>query len=147
MKSFKPSEKSLRRRPNLKAAFRRYIFLPAIGIFVRNIPEYFPIKLIKEGYQIFISEITILELSAKGSKYVIAGTPTPREDIKRHEAIVHDDQVAKVSIHGSSILLTSFKLRKVFEWPYRSSILSSAINRCDALVTEDEEMKDLKKIT
>jgi len=60
-------------------------------------------------------------------------------------AIVHDDRIVKVPIHDSSILLTSFKLRKVLNDYIDCLILSSAINRCDASITEDEKYKELKR--
>jgi hypothetical protein len=48
-------------------------------------------------------------------------------------------------IHDSNLLLTSFKLRSILNDFIDCLILSSAINQCDALITEDSGIQNLKK--
>jgi PIN domain nuclease of toxin-antitoxin system len=43
--------------------------LPIIGISVKNLPKDTPTKLMSKKHQTFISDITIFEISAKGTKY------------------------------------------------------------------------------
>jgi PIN domain nuclease of toxin-antitoxin system len=57
-------------------------FLPIIGISVENLPKDAPTKLMSKKHQIFISDITIFELLAKGAKYAASGL-IPTERISR----------------------------------------------------------------
>ena len=47
--------------------------LPALGISVKGLPRDVPIKLAKAGHQIYISDITVFELSAKAAKQIATG--------------------------------------------------------------------------
>jgi hypothetical protein len=119
--------------------------LPAIGISIKELPRDAPIKLVAKGHQISISDISIFELSAKGAKYIANGTLTPERAMMGIRAIVYDDAIGHISIHDSDILLTSFKLRSVLDDFIGCLILSSAINQCDALITEDSGILNLNK--
>ena len=118
--------------------------LPAIGISVRNLPENALIKLIERKYRIFISDITIFELSAIGAKYIATERLTAERVSRGIKAIVHDDRITRVPIEDSSVLLTAFKLRKILDDFIDCLILSSAINQSDVLVTEDKRILDLE---
>ena len=119
--------------------------LPAIGISVKELPKDAPIKLVQKGHQISMSNISIFELSAKGAKHIVAGT-LPAERVARGiRAIVYDETIKTVSMHDSTLLLTAFKLRRMLSDFIDCLILSSAINRCDALITEDNDIQNLKK--
>lgn len=48
--------------------------LPAIGVSIKGLPKDVLIKLMQKGNQIFISNISVFELSAKGAKHVVKGT-------------------------------------------------------------------------
>ena len=117
--------------------------LPAIGVSVKRIPEDTAIKLIEEGHQISISEITIFELSAMGAKHITLGTLTPERVSRGIRAIVHDDRIEKIPIHDGSVLLTAFRLRRSLNDFVDCLILSSAINRSDLLSTEDRDIQNL----
>lgn len=119
--------------------------LPAIGISIKELPRDAPIRLVAKGHQISISDISIFELSAKGAKYITNGTLTPERVMMGIRAIVYDDAIDRISIHDSDILLTSFKLRRILADFIDCLILSSAINRCDALITEDGDILNLNK--
>lgn len=60
-------------------------------------------------------------------------------------AIVYDERITVVPMHDSSILLTAFKLRRMLSDFIDCLILSSAINYCDAVVTEDKDIQSLKR--
>ncbi|MDL1957647.1 MAG: PIN domain-containing protein [Candidatus Desulfofervidus auxilii] len=118
-------------------------FLPVIGISVKNILWNTIIELIKGGYQVLISEITFFELSAKGAKYIVAGTLTPERVSKGMRALLYDDRIEKIPIYDTSILLTAFKLRMILNDFIDCLILSSAINRAEVLVTEDKDILEI----
>lgn len=119
--------------------------LPAIGVSVEGIPRDAAVKLIEKEYQISISDITIFELSANGAKHIAAGVLTAERVSRGIRSIVYDERMAKVPIHDSSVLLIAFKLRNMLSAFIDCLILSSAINRNDALITEDEEIQKLRK--
>lgn len=119
--------------------------LPALGVSIKGLPGDASIKLIRRGHLLSISDITIFELSAKGVKYITTGALTPERVSRGIRAIIYDDSIEKIPIQGSSILLTAFKLRNTLSDFMDCLILSSAINRNDALVTEDEGIQNLSK--
>ena len=119
--------------------------LPAIGVSVEGLPRDAAVKLIEKEYQISISDITIFELSANGAKHIAAGVLTAERVSRGIRSIVYDERMAKVPIHDSSVLLIAFKLRNMLSAFIDCLILSSAINRNDALITEDEEIQKLRK--
>jgi len=55
----------------LKLLLDTTYLLPAIGILVKELPENAVIKLLEKGHEIYINEVTIFELAAKGAKHVI----------------------------------------------------------------------------
>jgi len=59
-------------------------------------------------------------------------------------AIIYDQTVETIPFYDSTILLTAFKLRNVLIDFIDCLILSLAVNRCSALVTEDDDLKHLK---
>jgi len=117
--------------------------LPAIGISVKGLPSDAPIKLTRKGHKIFISDISIFELSAKGAKHITAGTLSGERVTKGVRAIVYDETIETVPMHESTLLLTAFKLKGMLNDFIDCLILSSAINRCDLLITEDNDIKKL----
>jgi PIN domain nuclease of toxin-antitoxin system len=129
----------------LKLLLDTTYFLPAIGISIKELPNDAPIKLIAKGHQISISDISLFELSAKGAKHITDGTLTPERVTRGIKAIVYDDAIETIPIHGNNLLLTSFKLRRIVNDFIDCLILSSAINQCDTLITEDSDIQNLKK--
>ena len=117
--------------------------LPAIGVSIKDLLRDAPIELIREGYEISISDITIFELIAKGAKHITLGTLTAERVSRGIRAIVYDDGIERIPVHDSSVLLTAFKLRRMLNDFIDCLILSSAINRNDILVTEDGDIHDL----
>lgn len=120
-------------------------FLPAIGVSIRGFPKDAVIRLIKKEHQIFISNVSVFELSAKGAKYVATGTLSAERVTRGIRALVYDERITMVPMHDSSVLLTAFKLRRLLSGFIDCLILSSAINQNDAIVTEDEDIQKLEK--
>jgi PIN domain nuclease of toxin-antitoxin system len=129
----------------LKLLLDTTYFLPAIGISIRELPNDAPIKLIAKGHQISISDISIFELAAKGAKHITDGTLTPERVTRGIKAIIYDDTIEIISIHDNDLLLTSFRLKSILNDFIDCLILSLAINQCDAIITEDNDIQNLKK--
>jgi len=129
----------------LKLLLDTTYFLPAIGIIIKNLPKDAPIKLIQKGHKIFISNITIFELSAKGAKYVAAGKIPAERVAKGIRVMAYNETINSIGMHESTILLTAFKLRNIINDFIDCLILSSAINQCDALITEDNDIHIIKE--
>lgn len=119
--------------------------LPAIGVSIKGLPKDALIRLMQKGHQISVSNISVFELSAKGAKHVAAGTLSAERVTRGISAIVYDERITVVPMHDSSVLLMAFKLRRMLSDFIDCLILSSAINHCDAVVTEDKDIQELKK--
>jgi len=118
-------------------------FLPAIGISVKNLPKDVPLRLLRKEHNIYVSDISVFELAAKGAKYIASKRLSSERVAKGIRAIIYDDAVSIVQMHDSSILLTAFKLRGMLGDFIDCLILSSALNKCDSLITEDSDMLNL----
>ncbi len=118
--------------------------LPAIGVSVRKIPSDALVRLMREGHQVSISDISLFELSAKGAKLVATRKLAPERVARGIRAIIYNETVEIVPIYESTILLTAFRFRNILTDFIDCLILSSAVNRCSALVTEDDDLKHLK---
>lgn len=115
-------------------------FLPAIGISIKDIPQDAVIRLFESGYEVCISEITLFELSAKGAKYVVSRMLSPERVLRGLRAIIYDNRIDRVPIYDTTILSTAFKIRSLLNDFIDCLILSSAINKANALVTEDDDI-------
>lgn len=65
--------------------------------------------------------------------------------IKGIRAITHDEAVTKIPVYETVVLLEAFKCKRFLNDFVDCLILSSAINFCDALITEDAEIHNLTK--
>jgi PIN domain nuclease of toxin-antitoxin system len=129
----------------LKLLLDTTYLLPAIGISVKGLPKDAPIKLMLKTHKIFISDISIFELSANGAKHIAAGMLSAERVTRGIRAIIYDETITTSPIHDSTILLTAFKLRSMLSDFIDCLLLSSAMNQCDALITEDGDIQNLKK--
>jgi len=129
----------------LKLLLDTTYFLPIIGISVKNLPKDAPTKLMRKEHQNFISDITIFELAAKGAKYAASGLIPPERISKGIRALIYNETIKILPIHESTILHTAFKLRNILSDFIDCLILSSAINNCDALITEDNDIQNIKE--
>jgi len=119
--------------------------LPAVGISIKDFPKDALVRLMQKGHQISISDISIFELSANGAKHVFAGTLSAERVTRGIRAIIYDDRITVIPMHDSSVLLMAFKLRRLLNDFIDCLILSSAVNRCDAILTEDNDIQNLKR--
>jgi len=128
----------------LKILLDTTYLLPAIGITIKEQKKELPLTLIQNGHQLFISDITLFELSAKGAKHVNTGNLPPQRVTRGIKAIIYSEQLEIIPTYEPKVLSTSFKLKKTLKDFIDCLILSSAINHCDMLVTEDNDILNLK---
>ena len=119
--------------------------LPTIGIAIEGIPQITALNLIAEGHEIAISEITLFELSAKGAKYVCNGRLQPEQVTRGIRALLYDQSIEKIPNYKSKTLLSAFKLRSNHQDFIDCLILSTALDNCDALITEDSQIHQQKR--
>jgi len=94
-----------------------------------------------------MSQITIFELSAKGAKYIKESQLAPERVTRGISAIIYNDAIETIPMHGTTILQSSFKLRNMLIGFIDCLILSSAMNYSEVIITEDNEIQSLKKKT
>jgi predicted nucleic acid-binding protein len=121
--------------------------LPAIGVAIKGLPTDLPVRLMEQGHEISISDITLFELAAKGAKYVTGGELEAKRVSRGIKAIIYDEKILKVPNYDSSVLHTAFTLRRTLNDFIDCLILSSAVNKCDILLTEDDRIHDLAERT
>jgi len=103
----------------LKLLLDTMYFLPIIGISVKNLPKDTPTKLMHKKHQIFISDITISELSAKGAKYAASGLIPPERISRGIRALIYNETI-KILRARRAIVLVS---RQSFSNPFSASFL------------------------
>jgi predicted nucleic acid-binding protein len=121
--------------------------LPAIGVSVRGVPKDAIDRFAARGDEMFISEITLFELSAKGARYVFEGSLPPERVTRGIDAISYDDSIVKLRTCEVDVLRLALKLRAMLGDFIDCLILASAVIHCEALVTEDDEIHGLKRAT
>ncbi len=119
--------------------------LPAIGVSIKELSKDVLVKLMRKGNSVSICDISIFELSAKGAKHVSSGE-LPAERVTRGiRAIVYNEEIETIPMVDTEVLLTAFKLRRMLNDFIDCLILSAALNRCDILLTQDQDIQELKK--
>ncbi len=118
-------------------------FLPAIGISVKDLAEV-PTALVR-SHKLAISEISVFELSAKAARYANDGLLPPERAARGIGAIVHDERIEKIPVYDTELFLTATKVRSMIKDFIDCTIISSAMNHCEWLVTEDDEIANLEQ--
>jgi predicted nucleic acid-binding protein len=129
----------------LKVLLDTTYILPAIGIAIKEVSSGIALKLNSKGHEIAVSEITLFELSAKGAKYIMSRSLSPERVAAGIRSILYDESVQKIPTYNTAVLLTAFSLRSLMTDFIDCLILSTALNHCDVLVTEDQIIHGLKK--
>jgi len=131
----------------LKLLLDTTYFLPTIGISIKEMQKDALLTIISKKHQIGMSQITIFELSAKGAKYIKENMLSPERVTRGLNAIIYNDGIDIIPMHDTTILQTAFKLRNMLNDFIDCLILSSAMNNSEAIITEDNEIQNLKKNT
>lgn len=119
-------------------------FLPVVGISIVELPVGVPAKLTKNGHQVAISEITLFELAAKSAKLAALGKLPQERVTAGMKALLYDETIEKLPFE-TPIFSTAFSLRSLLNDFIDCMILSTALNHCDALLTEDADIHAQKK--
>ena len=120
--------------------------LPAIGISVKEmeIPKDLPLQLIKQGDRLYICDVTIFELAAKGAKHISEDKLPAERVVKGIRAIIYSEEIEAIPAYEDKTLHTAFKLRKPINGFIDCPILSAAMNQCDIPLTEDEDIHKIE---
>jgi hypothetical protein len=112
--------------------------MPAIGITISGV-QHDALKTLHAalGHTTSIRELTLFELSAKGTKYTASGQLSLERLIKGLRSIILDESIQKAPFYDDERLVVSFRLRELINDYVDCAILSSAIFGHDALMTED----------
>jgi PIN domain nuclease of toxin-antitoxin system len=114
-------------------------FLPSIGVSLAQVPWDVVFR-VRERNDVFVSELTLFELSAKGAKYVNAGLIPALNVVQGVNAIQADEKLTKVPYTAPQIMETAISLRKHVRDYLDCALLASATHRCDLFLTEDTEL-------
>jgi len=117
--------------------------LPAVGVWPRGASEFIP-RLLGRAEGLLISEITIFELSAKGSKYVSQGALKAEAVAEGIKAVLNDDRIEIIPMLSTLSSSTPTILRGMVDDYVDCVILSAALHEGDALVTEDRLLLSLQ---
>jgi predicted nucleic acid-binding protein len=129
----------------LKVLLDTTYLLPTISIAIKEVPKDAIIKLNEKGYEIAISRVSIFELLAKSAKYIAKNELSPERATLGIRAILYDDIIEKISADSSKVMLTAFALRSLMSDFIDCLVVSTALNYCDALITEDQDIQNLTK--
>jgi len=131
----------------LKLLLDTTYFLPTIGVSIKEMQKDALLTLIAKKHQIAMSQITVFELSATGAKYIKENQLSPERVTRGISALIYNDDIETIPMHDATILQTAFKLRNMLNDFIDCLILSTAMNRSEAIITEDNEIQSLKKNT
>lgn len=115
-------------------------FLPAAGIAVREVERDALRKISGAGHEISLSDISLFEMLAKGARLAAQGLADADRVLLAVRSIREDDEYRKVSAYEGGAAEVAIGLRKHHQDFIDCLILGSALDSCEALVTEDEEM-------
>lgn len=118
-------------------------FLPAVGIRVRGVPQAFAAGVRGAGHEVAICDVTLFELAAKGAKYVAKGA-LPAWRVQRGIRSLLSNELVRIPFHDDAVLGLALELRALVPDFIDCLVLSAAVNYCDALVTEDEDLLGLR---
>ena len=119
--------------------------LPLIGISINNIPNDLLLRLIDERHSVYISSISLFELIAKGAKYSSRRLIPIERILRGINAIIHSDKISKIDYVATEIIVAAIRLREMLEDFIDCIILSTALNCCDILLTEDRDIHNTMK--
>jgi predicted nucleic acid-binding protein len=123
----------------MRALLDTTYFLPSIGVSLAQVPWDVVFRVQGEN-DVFVSELTMFELSAKGAKYVNAGLIPTVNVVQGVNAILADEKLTKVPFTTPQIMEIAISLRKLVRDYLDCALLASAAQRCDLFLTEDTEL-------
>lgn len=120
--------------------------LPVAGIQIQGV-ERDTIRTARSlGHRLFISEISLFELAAKGAKLTRDGLGSRDRLAEAVQSLVSDESLMKVKVYEEELLSMAIDLRQHHSDFVDCLILASAVSACDILVTEDELLTGNKEL-
>ena len=116
-----------------------YLF-PLAGIDIQGVERDAIRKVMAAGHELFISEISLFELAAKGAKLVGNGSADAERLAQAVQSIVSYETLRKVRLWEDGVLPLAIALRSHHSDFMDCVILASAASKCEILVTEDETL-------
>ncbi|MDG6900534.1 MAG: PIN domain-containing protein [Nitrososphaerota archaeon] len=116
--------------------------LPAVGVGVGERLDHTLAAAQDAGHETWVSDISLFELLAKGAKLVKAGKLPEEKLMAGVRSIMADDTVEKASAYGEQVAAASIGLRRFHNDFVDCLIIASAMEHCDALVSEDDFATD-----
>jgi len=114
-----------------------YLF-PLIGVEVKGVSRDVLTFLKKQGHTPVVSEISVFELLAKGSKFVAKGV-IPRERVSLAiQSLYKDESIVRVSLENADVVRYTIELRRYHSDTVDCLITASALAVADILLTEDK---------
>ena len=124
--------------------------LPLIKVRIKEIPEAIIQKLLMDSkLDLFYCDITIFELTAKGTKLIISGEQLKLTDIQKGiDALENDDRITRLSWSEHPLTLDlAFSLRKIHSDYIDCLILATAVCYTDMIITFNNKLFNLIKQT
>ena len=120
--------------------------LPAAGISVQGVAADVLRRVRAEGHEVVISEISLFELLAKGAKLAAEGRADQERIYLAARSILQDKGVERIAAYGDAVVKRSISLRRYHHDFVDCMILASALEACEALMTEDETLSRSKGV-
>jgi len=112
--------------------------LPVAGIQLQRVEKDALRRARTSGHQLFISEISLFELAAKGAKLAKNRLADRERLAQAVQSLVLDESLGKVKVYDEEVLSLAIDLRQHHSDFVDCLILASAVSSCEVLVTEDE---------
>jgi PIN domain nuclease of toxin-antitoxin system len=112
--------------------------LPVAGIQIQRVEKDTLKRAKSSGDELFISEISLFELAAKGAKLAKNRLADRERLAQAVQSLVLDERLGKVKVYDEEVLSLAIDLRQHHPDFVDCLILASAVSSCEVLVTEDE---------
>jgi predicted nucleic acid-binding protein len=124
----------------MRVAIDTTYLMPAIGVTGDGIAPDF-VSLVQEaGHEIILSEISLFELMAVGSKRCVKGDLHEEDVICAMSALASDEGLVRVPIWDGEVSHRALVYRRRLSDLLDCIILSTGASTADILITEDAEM-------
>ena len=111
--------------------------LPAMSFSVKGIPDDVVLRLIAKNYLIFVSSISLFEMEAVGSKYVLKGHLSGVDVIDGIKAIKLSPDLKIIDHNDERVIKKAIELNRTLPDFIDCIIVATAVMYCSALLTED----------
>lgn len=119
--------------------------LPVFGIEVDETLSDAVFRLIDDGHNLVVNEVSIFECVAKAAKLIARGELEPKRLSRGLLGINYSPLLVKVDIYDVEVTRVAAELRRFIRDFIGCMILATAAVRADVLLTEDERLVKLSR--